>query len=99
MPQSRGTIAIANPPATFGYDLTATPSNIYAGDSLTYNYSIRNTTKDPASNITMVSVLPYNGDSRGTTGLKEAEEGVNPYAITNLSLSLPGDGTTSGSDT
>ena len=93
------TIAIANPPATFGYDLTATPSNIYAGDSLTYNYSISNTTKDSASNITMVSVLPYNGDSRGTTGLKEVAEDANPYTITNLSLSLPGDGTTSGSDT
>ncbi len=92
------TIAIANPPATFGYDLTATPSRIYAGDSLTYNYSISNTTKDPASNITMVSVLPYNGDSRGTTGLKEVEEN-NPYTLTNLSLSLPGDGTASGLDT
>ncbi len=92
------TIAIANPPATFGYDLTATPSNIYAGDSLTYNYSISNTTKDPASNITMVSVLPFNGDSRGTTGLKEVEEN-NPYTLTNLSLSLPGDGTASGLDT
>ena len=92
------TIAIANPPATFGYDLTATPSSIYAGDSLTYNYSISNTTKDSASDITMVSVLPYNGDSRGTTGLKEVEEN-NPYTLTNLSLSLPGDGTTSGSDT
>lgn len=92
------TIAIANPPATFGYDLTATPSSIYAGDNLTYNYSISNTTKGPASDITMVSVLPYNGDSRGTTGLKEVEEN-NPYTLTNLSLSLLGDGTVSGLDT
>ena len=93
------TIAVAEPPAMFGYDLVASSNNIYAGDNLTYDYSISNTTSSNTNDITMITVLPYNGDSRGTTGLKEVEEGVNPYTITNLSLSLPGDGTASGLDT
>ena len=38
------TIAVANPPAMFGYDLVASSNNIYAGDNLTYDYSISNAT-------------------------------------------------------
>ena len=79
------TIAVAEPPAMFGYDLVASSDNIYAGDNLTYNYSISNTTSSNANDITMLTVLPFNGDSRGTTGLKNLE-------------SLPSDGA-SGLDT
>ena len=68
------TIAVAEPPKTFGYDLTASSNNIYAGDDLTYSYSISNTTDTNATNIQMLTVLPFNGDSRGTTGLKNLEE-------------------------
>ena len=101
------TIAVAEPPKTFGYDLTTSSNNIYAGDDLTYSYSISNTTDTNATNIQMLTVLPFNGDSRGTIGLKNLEEGAtqassssstnpstitNPYTISNLSLSLPSDG-------
>ena len=97
------TIAVANPPAMFGYDLVASSNNIYAGDNLTYDYSISNTTSSNTNDITMITVLPFNGDSRGTTGLKNLEEETtqassssstitNPYTISNLSLSLPSDG-------
>lgn len=98
------TIAVANPPAMFGYDLTASSNNIYAGDNLTYDYSISNTTDTNATNIQMITVLPFNGDSRGTTGLMDMtkQDGssttsnpftiTNPYTISNLSLSLPSDG-------
>ncbi len=103
------TITVAEPPKTFGYDLTASSNNIYAGDDLTYSYSISNTTDTNATNIQMLTVLPFNGDSRGTTGLKNLEEETtqassslstitNPYTISNLSLSLPSDGA-SGLDT
>ena len=92
------TIAVAEPPAMFGYDLVASSDNIYAGDNLTYNYSISNTTSSNANDITMLTVLPFNGDSRGTIGLKNLEEETNPYTISNLSLSLPSDGA-SGLDT
>ena len=70
------TIAVAEPPKTFGYDLTASSNNIYAGDDLTYSYSISNTTDTNATNIQMLTVLPFNGDSRGTIGLKNLEEGA-----------------------
>ena len=98
------TITVAEPPKTFGYDLTASSNNIYAGDDLTYSYSISNTTDTNATNIQMLTVLPFNGDSRGTTGLMDMtkQDGssttsnpftiTNPYTITNLSLSLPSDG-------
>ena len=86
------TIAVAEPPKTFGYDLTASSNNIYAGDDLTYDYSVSNTTDTNATSIQMLTVLPFNGDSRGTTGLKNLEEETNPYTISNLSLSLPSDG-------
>ena len=86
------TIAVANPPAMFGYDLVASSNNIYAGDNLTYDYSISNTTSSNTNDITMITVLPFNGDSRGTIGLKNLEEETNPYTISNLSLSLPSDG-------
>ena len=68
------TIAVANPPAMFGYDLTASSNNIYAGDNLTYDYSISNTTDTNATNIQMITVLPFNGDSRGTIGLMDPTE-------------------------
>ena len=97
------TIAVANPPAMFGYDLVASSNNIYAGDNLTYDYSISNATSSNTNDITMLTVLPFNGDSRGTTGLMELEEDItqassslstitNPYTISHLSLSLPSDG-------
>ncbi len=92
------TITVANPPAMFGYDLVASSNNIYAGDNLTYDYSISNTTSSNTNDITMITVLPFNGDSRGTTGLKNLEEETNPYTISHLSLSLPSDGA-SGLDT
>ncbi len=97
------TIAVAEPPKTFGYDLVASSNNIYAGDNLTYDYSISNTTSSNTNDITMITVPPFNGDSRGTTGLKNLEEETtqassssstitNPYTISHLSLSLPSDG-------
>ena len=107
------TIAVAEPPKTFGYDLTTSSNNIYAGDDLAYSYSISNTTDTNATNIQMLTVLPFNGDSRGTTGLKNLEGETtqassssstnpstitNPYTISHLSLSLPSDGA-SGLDT
>ena len=82
------TIAVAEPPKTFGYDLTASSNNIYAGDDLTYSYSISNTTDTNATNIQMLTVLPFNGDSRGTTGLMDMtkQDGSsttsNPFTIT-----------------
>lgn len=98
------TIAVAEPPKTFGYDLTTSSNNIYAGDDLAYSYSISNTTDTNATNIQMLTVLPFNGDSRGTTGLMDmTKQGSsattsNPYTISHLSLSLPSDGA-SGLDT
>ena len=104
------TITVANPPAMFGYDLVASSNNIYAGDNLTYDYSISNTTSSNTNDITMLTVLPFNGDSRGTTGLMDMtkQDGssttsnpstiTNPYTISHLSFSLPSDGA-SGLDT
>ena len=97
------TITVANPPAMFGYDLVASSNNIYAGDNLTYDYSISNTTSSNTNDITMITVLPFNGDSRGTIGLMNPMEDfttassssstvTNPYTISNISLSLPSDG-------
>ena len=89
------TIAVAEPPAMFGYDLVASSDNIYAGDDLTYNYSISNTTSNPTSDITMITVLPFNGDSRGTTGLKNLDE--NTTQASSSSASNPASGSTNDS--
>ena len=85
------TIAVAEPPRTFGYNLTADKNNIYAGEELTYTYNISNLTSDTTTDIAMVAVLPFNGDSRGTTGLADRSDGANPYTISNLTLSLSSD--------
>lgn len=85
------TIAVAEPPRTFGYNLTADKNNIYAGEELTYTYNISNLTSDTTTDIAMVAVLPFNGDSRGTAGLADRSDGANPYTISNLTLSLSSD--------
>lgn len=84
------TIAVADPPRTFGYDLTTSSNYVYAGDNLTYNYQVSNLTNNEVTNLDLVTVLPYNDDSRGTTGLIDpATPATNPYTLTNLTTSLP----------
>ena len=84
------TIAVADPPRTFGYDLTTSSNYVYAGDNLTYNYQVSNLTNNEVTNLDLVTVLPYNDDSRGTTGLIDPTiPATNPYALTNLTISLP----------
>ena len=84
------TIAVADPPRTFGYDLTTSSNYVYAGDNLTYNYQVSNLTNNEVTNLDLVTVLPYNEDSRGTTGLIDPTvPDTNPYTLTNLTTSLP----------
>ena len=84
------TIAVADPPRTFGYDLTTSSNYVYAGDNLTYNYQVSNLTNNEVTNLDLVTVLPYNDDSRGTTGLIDpTAPATNPYTLTNLTTSLP----------
>ena len=84
------TIAVADPPRTFGYDLTTSSNYVYAGDNLTYNYQVSNLTNNEVTNLDLVTVLPYNEDSRGTTGLIDPTvPATNPYTLTNLTTSLP----------
>ena len=84
------TIAVADPPRTFGYDLTTSSNYVYAGDNLTYNYQVSNLTNNEVTNLDLVAVLPYNDDSRGTTGLIDpTAPATNPYTLTNLTTSLP----------
>ena len=84
------TIAVADPPRTFGYGLTTSSNYVYAGDNLTYNYQVSNLTNNEVTNLDLVTVLPYNDDSRGTTGLIDpATPATNPYTLTNLTTSLP----------
>ena len=84
------TITVADPPRTFGYDLTTSSNYVYAGDNLTYNYQVSNLTNNEVTNLDLVTVLPYNDDSRGTTGLIDpVASATNPYTLTNLTTSLP----------
>lgn len=84
------TITVADPPRTFGYDLTTSSNYVYAGDNLTYNYQVSNLTNNEVTNLDLVTVLPYNDDSRGTAGLIDpATPATNPYTLTNLTTSLP----------
>lgn len=53
----------------FGYSLSTNASSIYAGDNLSYTLTNTNTLDDPTTNLTTINVLPYDGDSRGTTNL------------------------------
>ena len=75
-------VAVTNPPRTFNYDLAASPSNIYAGDSLTYRYSIHNLSSVDVYGFNLVDVLPYNGDSRGTINLTDS------YSLDDLSITV-----------
>jgi len=56
-------------PVTFGVTLTQSASILQPGMDQTYELSVFNTTSEPVSSITEIIVLPFNGDSRGTTGL------------------------------
>lgn len=53
----------------FGYSMSSNASSIYAGDNLSYTLTNTNTLDDPTTNLTTINVLPYSGDSRGTTNL------------------------------
>ena len=53
----------------FGYSLSTNASSIYAGDNLTYTLTNTNTLDKATTNLTTINVLPYSGDSRGTTNL------------------------------
>lgn len=55
----------------FGYSMSSNASSIYAGDNLSYTLTNTNTLDDPTTNLTTINVLPYDGDSRGTVGLKD----------------------------
>ena len=63
----------------FSYSLSSNASSIYASDPLSYTLSNTNTLDSTVNNLTTINVLPYDGDSNGTTGLTS-------YTVTNLSL-------------
>ena len=77
-------LAVATPPKVFGYNLTASSSNIYASDPLTYHYTISNLTNTDVDNLAVVDVLPYDGDSRGTVNLTNTK-------LSNIAITSPDD--------
>lgn len=65
----------------FNYNLLSSASSISVGEDLSYDYSSSNSTDNNISDFDEIAVLPYNGDSRGTTGLLD-----NPYRISEYSV-------------
>lgn len=66
----------------FDYSLSASADEIYAGDDLAYVIGNYNTLDNLVGNLTTVNVLPYNGDSRGTRGLRSDHS----YSLTEITL-------------
>jgi hypothetical protein len=56
-------------PATFGVSMNQSAQVLQPGMTQTYDFAIYNTTPSAVTGISEVSVLPYNNDGRGTTGL------------------------------
>ncbi|MDO4271510.1 MAG: hypothetical protein Q4C83_00805 [Candidatus Saccharibacteria bacterium] len=81
------TIDIATPPKTFAYSLTASSKDIYAGEDLTYTYTIANRTSDDISAISLIDILPYNGDKRGGDGTISTTN-LASYNVTDLNSAV-----------
>jgi len=58
-----------NAPQQFGFAKSVSATAIEPGDPLTYTLADFNTLANPVGPYTAVDVLPYNGDTNGTTGL------------------------------
>ena len=78
---AKASVAVATE-REFGYSLSASASEIYAGDDLSYVISNHNSLDDAVGDLATVNVLPYTGDSRGTTGLSD----VAPYVVTDIRI-------------
>ncbi|UCR88836.1 putative Ig domain-containing protein [Mycetocola spongiae] len=59
-----------NAPSNFGYELSESTRVIEPGDEITYNLAGFNTLATSVGEFTAVSVLPYDGDINGSTGIK-----------------------------
>lgn len=67
----------------FGYGLTVDKAAIGGDDAINYIYTNANGLSVAVNNFDEVAVLPYNGDSRGTSGLDE--QAGQPYRTTSFS--------------
>jgi hypothetical protein len=66
--------------ASFGYTLGQAASVLEPGDSQTYNFADYVSTATGVHNMSSITVLPYSGDGRGTTGVTSYQ--VTQFAVT-----------------
>ena len=69
--QATTTFSVAQVTGAYGYNMSQSSADLLPGDTQTYNYTTYNNPDDPNANPSMktISVLPYNGDNRGTTNV------------------------------
>ena len=65
------TFSVSNIIVNYGYNMSQSSADLLPGDTQTYNYTTYNNPDNPSANPSMktISVLPYNGDNRGTTNV------------------------------
>ena len=65
------TFSVSNTIVNYGYNMSQSSADLLPGDTQTYNYTTYNNPDNPNANPNMktISVLPYNGDNRGTTNV------------------------------
>ena len=69
--QATTTFSVAQVTGAYGYNMSQSSADLLPGDTQTYNYTTYNNPDNPNANPSMktISVLPYNGDNRGTTNV------------------------------
>ena len=69
--QATTTFSVAQVTGAYGYNMSQSSADLLPGDTQTYNYTTYNNPDNPSANPSMktISVLPYNGDNRGTTNV------------------------------
>ena len=69
--QATITFSVAQVTGAYGYNMSQSSADLLPGDTQTYNYTTYNNPDNPNANPNMktISVLPYNGDNRGTTNV------------------------------
>lgn len=74
-------ISITSPNRGFGYSLNSDKTKINSGEDLNYTMTARNVTDNASddSGLDMINVLPYDGDSRGSSNLAS-------YKVSSVSL-------------
>ena len=65
------TFSVAKVSSNYGYSVSQSNASLLPGDTQTYNYTTYNSPDSTDANPSMevISVLPYNGDSRGTANI------------------------------